>query len=89
MHIESSTVADFNLGQFFDVWGVRFSQTCLGGYCNASDAKLRVYQGGQEVTVPFRNVPLDDQSVIVVTYGSKDELPDPIPSSFDFSVVQP
>jgi hypothetical protein len=89
VHIESSTVADFTLGQFFDVWGVRFSPSCLGGYCNGPDGRLRVYQGGQEVTGPFRDVPLDDQSVIVVTYGSKDELPDPIPSSFDFSSVQP
>jgi hypothetical protein len=89
VHIESSTVADFTLGQFFDVWGVRFSQSCLGGYCNDANAKLRVYQDGQEVTVPFRDVPFDDHSVIAVTYGSKTELPDPIPSSFDFSVVQP
>jgi hypothetical protein len=89
VHIESSTIADFTLGQFFDVWGVRFTPSCLGAYCNGADAKLRVYQNGQEVTVPFRDVPLDDQSVIVVTYGSKNELPDPIPSSFDFSVVQP
>jgi hypothetical protein len=34
-------------------------------------------------------VQLDDQTVIVVTYGTPTELPDPIPSSFDFSSINP
>src|SRR5881396_2786681 len=34
IHVESPTVRSFTLGEFFDVWGVRFTPTCLGGYCN-------------------------------------------------------
>ncbi len=89
VHIESSTVSTFTLGQFFDVWGVRLSETCLGAYCNEGDATLQVFQDGAEVTGPIRDVVLEDHSVIVVTYGTPDQLPDPIPSTFDFSAVQP
>jgi hypothetical protein len=89
VHIESSTVAEFTLGDFFDIWGVRFSQTCLGADCNDGDATVRVFKDGQEVTGPLRDVLLDDQSVIVVTFGTEAELPSPIPNAFDFSSVQP
>jgi len=34
IHVESTTVRSFTLGEFFDVWGVRFTPTCVGGYCN-------------------------------------------------------
>jgi hypothetical protein len=35
VHIESPTVRPFTLGQFFDVWGVRFTSDCIGGDCNS------------------------------------------------------
>lgn len=89
VHIESNAIAEFTLGQFFDVWGVRLSATCLGGFCESGEDTLQVFVGGEEVTTGIRSVPLDDQTVIVVTFGTADELPDPIPSTFDFSTVQP
>jgi len=89
VHIESGTVADFTLQQFFDIWGVRFTEDCLGAYCNTANDKLQVWVGGTEVTSDFSDVPLDDQSVIVVTYGTQNELPNPIPSTFDFTTVVP
>ena len=33
IHVESDEIRDFNLGQFFDVWGVGLSRECIGGYC--------------------------------------------------------
>ncbi|MBI4502290.1 MAG: hypothetical protein HY700_14165, partial [Gemmatimonadetes bacterium] len=33
VHIEAATKDGFTLGQFFDVWGVRFTAQCIGGYC--------------------------------------------------------
>jgi hypothetical protein len=89
IHIESNSIAEFTLGQLFDVWGVRLSGTCLGGFCEQGDDTLQVFVGGQEVTTGIRGVPLDDQTVIVVTFGTQDELPEPIPSTFDFTTVQP
>jgi hypothetical protein len=89
VHIESSQVREFTLGEFFDVWGVRLSSTCLGGYCVSGADELLVFKNGERVNGPIRQVVLDDQSVVVVTFGTPEELPDPIPSTFDFSTVQP
>ncbi len=44
---------------------------------------------GEEVTDNLQDVQLDDRTVIVVTYGTPAQLPDPIPSTFDFSTVSP
>ena len=89
VHLESSESREFTLGEFLGVWGVRFTQDCLGAYCNDDVNTLRVYLNGEEVTGDPWNVQLDDQSVLVVTYGTADELPDPIPSTFDFTSITP
>jgi hypothetical protein len=89
VHLESSRSREFTLGEFFDVWGVRFTPSCLGAYCNEGNNRLQVFVDGEEVTGSLRDVQLDDQTVIVVTYGTPTELPDPIPSSFDFSSINP
>ena len=89
VHLESSESREFTLGQFFGVWGVRFTPSCLGAYCNDGDNRLQVFVDGEEVTGSLQDVQLDDQTVIVVAYGTPSELPDPIPSSFDFSSINP
>ena len=89
VHVESSESREFTLGEFFGVWGVRFTPSCLGGYCNDDTNHLQVFVNGDEVTGSTQDVQLDDQSVIVVTYGTADQLPDPIPSTFDFASVSP
>jgi hypothetical protein len=82
IHIESAIVSRYTLGQFFDIWGVRFTPTCLGGYCNAGDQRLRVYVNGSLVTSNPREIGLEDNQEIAVTYGTEQELPNPIPSTF-------
>ena len=47
IHIESPTPRTFTLGEFFDVWGVRFTASCLGGYCRSSDRALSVFVNGK------------------------------------------
>lgn len=89
VHVESSESREFTLGEFFGVWGVRFTPSCLGGYCNDDANHLQVFVNGEEVTDNLQDVQLDDQTVIVVTYGTADQLPDPIPSTFDFASVSP
>ena len=83
VHTESDD-ADFspNLGTLFDVWGLRLSDECIGAYCAEGDKELRVFVDGEEVTGDPREVALTDLSVIVVTYGTEEQLPDPIPSEF-------
>ena len=89
VHLESSQARTFTLGEFFGVWGVRFTPSCLGAYCNDQQNTIRVYVDGRQQTGDLRDVALDDQSVVVVTYGTQEQLPDPIPSTFDFSTVRP
>jgi hypothetical protein len=89
VHMESSVARTFTLGEFFDVWGVRFTPSCLGAYCNGGDNTLQVFVNGQEQTGDPTQIAMNDQDVIVVTYGNPTELPNPIPSTFDFSSVAP
>jgi hypothetical protein len=87
IHVESKTPYDFTLGEFFDVWGVRLTDTCIGGYCANGSETLQVFVDGTEVPGNPRDVPLNDEAVIVLTFGTPDQLPNPIPSSFDFSSI--
>ena len=85
VHIESGD-PNFRpaLGQFFDVWGVYLSKDCLGGYCAAGDTKIRAYVDGKMWAGDPAQIPLNDQSVMVLTFGSADQLPNPIPTTFAF-----
>ena len=69
IHIESAKVQPFNLGQFFDVWGVRFTAQCIGGYCNKGIDSLRVFSDGTRVKGNPRSLVLADHQVIEVRFG--------------------
>lgn len=88
IHVESATRRDFTLGELFDVWGVRLTGSCLGGYCAEGSNRLQAFVGGTEVSGGIRDIVLDDGAVLVLTFGTPDELPDPIPSTFDFTTVE-
>lgn len=88
VHVESAAVRGFTLGELFDVWGVRLTSSCLGGSCAAGDERLQVFVGGAEVSGDVRGIALDDGAVIVLALGTPEQLPDPIPSTFDFDSVQ-
>lgn len=86
IHVESSdTNFAPTLGEVFDVWGVSFSPTNLGGYVTSSDNILTAYVNGQTFVGDPRNIPLDQHSEIFVYYGSPSLLPNPVPSSYTFS----
>jgi hypothetical protein len=84
VHVESPTVRTFTLGEFIDVWGVRFGHGCLGGYCAAPGRSLHVYADGHPVAQPWL-LPLAEHREIVVAYGSPRQLPRPVPSHYDFA----
>ena len=84
VHVESPDVRPFTLGQFFAVWGVRFSDRCLGGYCAAGPSRVSVLVDGRRVAGDPRQVVLAEHDEIVVSYGTSAQLPRPLPSSFDF-----
>lgn len=84
IHVESSEQRTFTLGEFFDVWGVRLTQSCLGAYCDGDEGTLRVFVDGERIDGSIRTLPLRDQTEIVLTFGRQSELPEPIPSRFRF-----
>ena len=71
-------------GKASAVWGVRFTPTCLGGYCAAGDRRLRVYVDG----APYRGDPtaitLQPHQELVVAFGTAAQVPSPIPASYRF-----
>lgn len=84
MHVESPIIRDFTLGQFFDVWGVRFDQSCLGGYCTNAATKLHVYINGTEITSGSRDQVLKPHQEIVIIYSTDKDLPKSVPSTYTF-----
>ena len=84
IHVESPTQRDFAFGEFFDVWGVLFTPTCIGGYCNAGNEHLQVFANGKVVTGNPRQLKLTPHEEIVVTFGTPDQIPRPYPVSYNF-----
>ena len=76
VHVESPTVQAFTLGQFFGVWGVRFTPSCLGGYCATGQSRLWVFLNGVPVAGDPRLVPLEEHDEIVVAFAPERKLQD-------------
>jgi len=86
VHIESPVQRTFTLGNFFDVWGVTFSSKNIGGYEVSGDKQIRVYLNGKPYTGDPRNLPLTQHDDVVVTYGTKAQLPHPIPVTYSATI---
>jgi hypothetical protein len=86
IHVESPTVRTFTLGEFFDVWGLRFSSRCLGGYCATKTKHIWVWVNGKRVRTDPRRIVLRSHQEIVVAYGTaaSTKVPGPIPRSYPF-----
>jgi len=83
IHVESNEVRDFTLGQFFDVWGVRFTKECVGGYCAKGSDKLQVFSNGKLVNGDPRNLVLTSHQEIAIVYGPEKSSV-VVPSSYKF-----
>lgn len=84
IHVESPIARGYTLGEFFAVWGVRFSPSCLGGYCAAGGTRLRVYVDGSAYRGDPTTLPLASHQELVVALGTSSQLPSPIPSAYRF-----
>lgn len=69
IHVESDVKRDFTLGQFFDVWGVRFSKSCVGAYCAKGADTLRVFVNGKPISGDPRSLVLREHQEIAVVFG--------------------
>lgn len=81
IHIESATAYDYTLGQFFGVWGVRLSPTCIGGLCEPAGRRLHVWVNGKPFLGDPTRIVLVEHLEIVIAFGTP---PTTIPSKFDF-----
>jgi hypothetical protein len=86
VHVESPKVSHvYTLGDFFGVWGLKLTKSCIGGLCASGDKTLTVYLNGKQVTGDPALVKLENHEVFVIAYGTAQQLPNPIPSTFDWA----
>jgi hypothetical protein len=81
IHIESADAGStFTLGEYLDVWGLRLTSSCLGGYCDQGQKSLHVFVDGEPYSGDPRQIELADQQEITIAYGTDDQVPDPLPT---------
>ena len=81
VHMEADQEYPFTLGEFFAVWGVKFSNDQIGPYKSKGDEKLSVYVNGKKVSDPVNYV-MKDHDVISVGYGKPGSFPTNPPANF-------
>ena len=84
IHVESPDNRTFTLGEFFDIWNMKFNNTQLFEYKvgGADNKTLSVYVNGTQIMdKQYRDVPIHNHDVIAVIYGSR---PAEISSTYEF-----
>ncbi len=79
IHVESPTEYDYTLGQFFGIWGLRLSKTCIGGLCNGHGKQLRVWVNGHSFAGDPTRIVLRAHDAIAIVYGTP---PQHVPTSY-------
>jgi hypothetical protein len=69
IHVEG--MAEATLGQFFEIWGIPFSEKEFGPYKTEGSKTVRMWVDG-EPSEAFGELPLKDGQRIVVAYGPED-----------------
>jgi hypothetical protein len=80
IHMEASQAYPFTLGQFFTIWGVKFTNAQLGAYVAGPADVLSVYVNGTHVSDPVGYV-MKPHDHILVAYGK----PGSFPTSFNYT----
>jgi hypothetical protein len=81
IHMEATKPYPFTIGQFFAVWGVKFSDDQIGPYTANGKDKLSVYVNGKKVDDPVNTV-MHDHDNISVGYGKPGSFPTKPPANF-------
>jgi hypothetical protein len=81
IHMESSQTYPFTLGQFFNVWGVDFTSTQLGGYHVGNGSVLSIYVNGKPV-VNGPGYVLKPHDLVIVGFGKPGSFPTNVSYSF-------
>ena len=81
IHNEAPSAYDFDLGQFFGIWGVRLSKSCIGGLCQKPGEAFHVWVNGHPFLGNPTRIVLRAHDEIVIAYG---KLPKKIPAKYHF-----
>ena len=83
IHIESPVAKDYTIGQFFNIWNKKFSNTQILDNIVNGNTTLNVYVNGNKVNaaVNYRDIKLKAHDEIAVVYGKP---PSTIPSKYNF-----
>ena len=84
VHVEAGKEFPYTLGQFFGVWGLRLSKTCIGAYCATAATPLKVYLDGKPYTGNPNDLVLKNHEEIAIVYGKP---PKKIPSTYDWKAA--
>jgi len=68
IHMESTVVRDYTLGDLFNVWGATFTDTCIMDKCNDGNKTVKMFVNGQLIS-EFRDYVMKDGDDIVIEYG--------------------
>jgi len=68
IHIESTELRTFTLGQFFDVWGQTFNEKCIMDKCNDSLNKVTMFIDGVQSSEFGEHVFRDNETITII-YG--------------------
>ena len=66
IHVESTEIRPFTLGEFFDVWGVAFSEDCIMDKCSDGTDKVRMYVDGKERNEFRQHIFMDGEGIEIV-----------------------
>lgn len=74
IHIEGPCASrEYTLGEFFDVWGERFDNSCIFENCVDENSDLKMYVNDQE-NLDYNNYKMKDGDKIVIEYRGKNQL---------------
>jgi hypothetical protein len=85
IHVEAPEKRGFTLGQFFDIWNEKFSNTQIFNYTISGDNNntLTVYINGHKISgMNYRDIKLNSHDEIAIVYGTPQ--PATIPSKYAF-----
>jgi hypothetical protein len=67
IHVESTAVRSYTIGEFFDVWGIPFSETCFMDMCD-DGTWVRIWVNGKESNEFGQHILADGEMIeIIVT----------------------
>jgi hypothetical protein len=75
IHIESPVTHTYPLGNFLDIWEQHFAQLGFPAQLNQSTG-WQVYVNGKAYQGDFRQIPMDDHTLITMAYNSPGVKPD-------------